>query len=232
MIRIIARALGTPVARQLGITDELFEDSARFLTFALPTLVEGSAVAAIFEALSAAHASNARVRFRYRAGNSQTAREVEPYRVLVRSGRYYLIGFDVAARKGWRYFALDKIVGPVSRAGTFKPRMLPVTYQNSDSVGMLQGGPSIQVTVRLSALVAASATSRWWQREQLVEQHSDGSADITFTVNDVGEAVRWALGFGAEAEVIAPASGVAAAHETATALQRRYARASTRALAG
>ena len=232
MIQIIARALGTPVARQLGITDDAAPDSRRFLAFALPTLVEGSAVATTFEALRAAHARNARLRFRYRSGKTQAVREVEPYRVLVRSGRYYLIAFDVAPRKGWRYFALDQIVGPLSRAGTFKPRPLPSSYRDTDTVGMLQGGPAIEVTVRLSPVVAASATSRLWQKTQRVRQRPDGSADITFTVNDAGEAVRWALGFGAEAEVVAPESAVQSARDIATALQRRYARASTRALAG
>jgi proteasome accessory factor B len=232
MIRTIARALGAPVARQLGITDDASEDRSGFLTFALPTLTAGSSVATVLDALSAAHVKNARVRFHYRSGKTRTTREVEPYRVLVRSGRYYLIGFDVTPRKGWRYFALDQITGPVSRAGTFKPRMLPVTYENSDTVGMLQGGPAIEVTIRLSSVVAASATSRLWQKTQRVRQHSDGSADITFTVNDAGEAIRWALGFGAEAEVIAPPAAVEQAREIATRLQRRYTRASTRALAG
>jgi predicted DNA-binding transcriptional regulator YafY len=221
ILRTIARALGAPVARELEISDEP-DDPRRFLTVALPVLLQGSDVAITFAALKDAHRRNARVRFRYLAGKRASTREVEPYKVMVRSGRYYLIGFDVAPRKGWRYFALDAIGGPIARAGTFRPRTIPRAYLDSDAVGMLQGGPSIDVTVRLSPVVAASATSRRWQKAQRVEVRPDGSADITFSVNDAGEAIRWALGFGAEARVIAPPSAVRAARDTVDALRLAY----------
>jgi len=230
VLRIIARAVGAPVARELGIAGEA-EPVPSFISFAIPDLIEGSAVADIFDALRDAHRSSARVRFAYRTGEKKSVREAEPYRVLVRSGRYYLIAFDIAPRKGWRYFALDQIAGPVARAGTFRPRSLPATYENADTVGMLQGGSAVDVTVRLSPLVAASATSRSWQKSQRVEERPDGSADITFTVNDIGEVIRWALGFGAEAEVIAPASAAQAARDTVVALQRIYGRRTARSVA-
>jgi predicted DNA-binding transcriptional regulator YafY len=221
ILRTIARALGTPIARELGITEEL-DDPEQFLLFALPTLIEGSAVATTFEALKSAQRKNARVRMRYRSGRSLSTREVEPYRVLVRSGRYYLIAFDTAQRKGWRYFALDQIVAPVTCAGTFRPRAIPDAYCDFDAVGMLQGGAPTHVTIRLSPVVAASAASRSWQKGQRVIPLSDGSVDITLAVNDVGEAIRWSLGFGAEATVIAPPEAVAAACATIAALAAAY----------
>jgi hypothetical protein len=63
ILRAIARALGAPVAKELGIADAP-DDPNRFLTFALPTLIEGSMVATTFESLRDAHRRNARVRFR------------------------------------------------------------------------------------------------------------------------------------------------------------------------
>ncbi len=87
---------------------------------------------------------------------------------------------------------------------------------------MQPGGPAIDVTIRLSAAVAASVTSRRWQRAQRVYPRPDGSADITFTVNDVDEVIRWALGFGAEATVIAPERAVAAAKRLIATLAQRY----------
>jgi predicted DNA-binding transcriptional regulator YafY len=61
-----------------------------------------------------------------------------------------------------------------------------------------------------------------WQEQQQVEMHEDGSATMTFTVNDVGEIIRWSLGFGAEAKVVAPQSAVDEARRIARGIVERY----------
>jgi predicted DNA-binding transcriptional regulator YafY len=224
-LRAVARALGGPAARDLGSQAAEDDRRERFLLFAMPRLEVGSDAAEVFDALKAAHEKRARVRFRYRGRyDDVTAREVEPYRVLAHAGRYFLIGYDVQPRKGWRYFALDRIVGTPARSGTFTPRSIPPAYLACDAVGMMQtGGAVTEVTVRLSPVIAASVTSRRWQGSQRVSKRRDGSADITFAVADVDEAIRWALGFGAEAWVIAPPRAVAAARRTVDEMLPRYA---------
>jgi predicted DNA-binding transcriptional regulator YafY len=88
---------------------------------------------------------------------------------------------------------------------------------------MQRGAGTTEVTIRLSPVIAASVTSRRWQGSQQVTQRRDGSADITFTVADIDEAIRWALGFGAEAWVVAPPRAVAAAQRTLDEMLPRYA---------
>ena len=229
-LRAVARALGGPAARELGASPESGApaDGAGegFLVYSLPVLEAGTAAAEVFEALKQAHAAGGRVSFRY-AGrdDTETLRTVEPYRVVVRGGRYFLIGYDVAPRKGWRYFALDRIAGKPQRAGSFTPRAIPEQYSGGDAIGMLHGGgPPLDVTVHLSPQVAASTISRRWQRAQKAVRREDGSADITFTVTDVDEVVRWAFGFGTEAQVIAPPPAAAAAARTAAGILRKYER--------
>jgi proteasome accessory factor B len=167
------------------------------------------------------------VRFRYHGRyDDVTTRTVEPYRVLAHAGRYFLVGYDIQPRKGWRYFALDRIEGRPTRVGTFTPRSVPSAYLSCDAVGMLQsGGPTTDVTIRLSPVVAASVVSRRWQAAQRVTVRKDGSADITFAVSDMDEAVRWALGLGAEARVVAPPRAVEAARRTVDRLRNQYASA-------
>lgn len=223
-LRTIVRALGAPVARDLGIEHDQGESPDRFLLFAFPRLQDGTPIAAIFDTLKGAFEHSARVRFRYRGPlGDETARLVEPYRVLARAGRFFLIGYDTAPRKGWRYFALDRIVDVPVRAGSFQPRAVPASYLACDAVGMLTGASTTEVTVRLSPRVAASTTSRRWQRAQHVVQRRDGSADVTFTVQDIDEVVRWALGFGTEARVVAPERAVIAARRTSMAIAESYA---------
>lgn len=222
-LRAIGRVLGGPAARELGTEPEADDRVDRFLLFALPRLEDGTQAAETFTTLKSAFEETARLRFRYRGPyDDESTRTVEPYRVLARSGRYFLIGYDIAPRKGWRYFALDRIVGKPVRAGTYRPRQIPPAYLACDAIGMLQHGIASEVTVRLSPAVAASTISRRWQRAQRVVRRPDGSAEITFTVGDVSEVIRWSLGFGPEARVLAPERAVAAAQRMVEELTVRY----------
>ena len=220
LIRSAAAALGKPVEEELGSIGADERADRRFMRFMMPTLVEGTRVARVYKALERAWSSNARVRFRYADKRERT---VEPYAVLQRSGRYFLLARDVAAKdQGWRHFALDQIAEPIGRAGTFMPREIPADYRSYDVLGWMRGGPTTDVSVWLSPSMAPSATSRQWQRDQRVEHHADGSATMTFAVGDIDEVIRWAFGFGAEARVVAPDAAVKRARELARAISGNY----------
>jgi predicted DNA-binding transcriptional regulator YafY len=221
-MRSAAKALGKPVEQELasGIPGEDAGDDRRFLHFNMPTLREGSRVAEVFKTLEEAWSNNARVRFRY-AGKGE--RRVEPYYVMQHSGRYYLLARDIAAKdSGFRYFALDQIATPIARIGTFTPRAVPDEYRGEDAIGWIHGTKMQDVSVWLSPQLAPSATSRTWQRAQRVETHSDGSATLTFTVSDPDEVIRWSLGFGVQARIVAPQSAVERAREIARAIADAY----------
>lgn len=219
LLRSAAKALGKPVEQELAPlqSDEERQDP-RFLRFMLPTLREGTHVADVFKALNEAWNTNARVRFKY-AGKREE-RRVEPYAVLHHSGRYYLLGRDID--HGWRHFALDQIRMPIARIGTFTPKEIPEEYRRDDALGWITTGKTCDVSVWLSARLAPSATSRVWQRDQRIEELADGSAVLTFRVSDIDEVIRWAFGFAAEAQVIAPPDAVQRACELAKAMVSRY----------
>jgi predicted DNA-binding transcriptional regulator YafY len=228
LMATIARALGEPISRELGSSGASKGADDDFYMFATPKLIGGSAIADIAELLRAAHSSpagRAAVRFKYpeRGGPTVKERDVEPYRIVIRSGGFYLIGYDRGVKE-WRTFALDRFRSKPARAGTCpKQRQLPTEYASDDVLGFMKTiGKRVSVTVELSAKVAASATARSWQAEQRIEKLSDGRAKMTFVVTDVSEVVRWALGFGAEARVIAPPEAVKEARETIAALFAEY----------
>jgi predicted DNA-binding transcriptional regulator YafY len=160
------------------------------------------------------------VRFAYR-GRDGVSRErlVEPAHIVVRSGRYFLVGYDTG-RHAWRVFALDMIEDTPVRAGTInKIRPVPDAYANDDAVGFIKtGGPLHEITVEVSASLAGSVSSRRWQRDQHVELLPDGRALLTFRVSDMAEVVRWTFGFAPEAAVIAPPEAVALAKKLALEL--------------
>ena len=66
-----------------------------------------------------------RLRFAYTAqGGEQTARHVEPHRLVSLGRRWYLVAFDLT-RQDWRSFRLDRMAAPRSTALRFSPRELP-----------------------------------------------------------------------------------------------------------
>jgi predicted DNA-binding transcriptional regulator YafY len=213
------RAFGGPVgdiAKGLDSGD----GNESFLQFVLPKLVAQAAVTTVFEELEKAWSNCARVEFTYKGER----RTVEPAIALVRSGRYYLVGRDVKlGRNGWRNFAMDLIVGPVTRAGTFTRTKPPARYLSTDAIGFFKGdGPLQTVDVTFSKTVGEAAASRQWQIGQKVRRNTDGTVTISLEVNDIDEVVRWALSYGGDAWIAAPASAVAKAKGLVERLEQRY----------
>jgi len=223
---VLGGALGAPVTRELGQLADA-PDNDGFLRFLLPQLVAETQIAQTYDRLKEAWAVRpgpAIVSFEYDPGKgAKTARRVEPYRLLIRSGSAYLVGYDLDKR-GWRFFALDRICSVPKRAGTVQRlRQVPPAYESSDTVGFFKSsGQAIVVTVELTPAVAASATSRRWQAAQRVEQLPGGHARISFEVTEIGEVVRWALGFGQEARVVSPPEAVEVARKTVAGIIAAY----------
>ena len=222
LVRELLAAFGAPVrdvAEGLSGTISVGDD-ASFLHVVLPQLVDGSAVGAVFSELETAWRNAARVEFGYKGQR----RTVEPAAAMVRSGRYYLIGRDVdKGRNGWRTFSMDLIEGPIRRAGTFARKLPPAKYLSNDAIGFFKGdGDPKTVDVTFSGEIAPSAVSRRWQQAQKVRRNRDGTATISFVVDDVDEVIRWALGFGDSAWVSAPQGAVARARELNDRVRARY----------
>lgn len=230
LIGEVARAMGQPIAAEIGhLAQAPATADERFFHFAVPTLIdnETSTITAISRELKAAWAAKSLVTFRYpdkTAAGGSGERLVEPYRVLLRSGVFYLVAYDLK-RKGWRTFALDRFLSTPVRAGTNNTvRKIPAAYASNDVLGFIKSDqPRTEVTVELSPFVAASAISRRWQEAQRVELLDGGRARIVFTVNDLGEIARWAFGFGKDAKVVAPPEAVRVAREMACAIAAQHA---------
>jgi predicted DNA-binding transcriptional regulator YafY len=231
LVESIAVALGQPIARKLQplVGAGAATKNEEFFRFAMPKLLDESRAAEIARTLERAWRNGpARVRFEYTDSASARVveRTVEPYRVLLRSGVFYLVGYD-CGKRGWRMFALDRFASrPVPCGTAQKRREVPPEYDGSDTLGFIKrDGETERVTVELSPLIATSAISRCWQKDQRVQRRSDGSAAISFEVSDAAEVVRWALGFGAEANVVSPPSAVRLARATVAGIAARYAAA-------
>lgn len=151
-------------------------------------------------ALTEAIARRKRVRFRYRPSGATEAseRDVEPYGLRFRSA-WYLHGFDTG-RGEPRSFKLDRIEGAVrvrsGRTPDFEPPdSVPVSVVPAAEL-------QIEARVAFSPDVAWSAERTAGARR--VGERSDGWVELALPAGDADRFVRWVLGFGDDAELVAP----------------------------
>jgi predicted DNA-binding transcriptional regulator YafY len=192
----------------------------RFGAVTLDAEVEG-----VFEQLQAAERERRRVAFGYTDKNGiRTQRRVDPYGFIVSAGRIYLVGYD-HGRSDMRVFAVDNASEVTMTPQTFeRPPDFNLEAYGANSVSGVHHADTVaEVTVRFSPVVAKAAAARTIARDQRVERRPDGGVDITYRVVDPLEIVRFALGWGVEAEVVAPDDARRAAGELVRAVAARYA---------
>jgi len=177
-----------------------------------------------FAALSAAERASRSVRFSYldKEGNA-TTRTVDPYGFIINAGRVYCVAFD-HDRKDKRTFAVDSVSAPVALAQTFvRPSGFNIeAYAAASISGVLHGDETTEVCVRFAPRVAKAAAAARIVAERQVEQRPDGGVEISYRVADVDELVRWVLGWGAQAEVIAPSAARARIATLAAEIAQKY----------
>ena len=75
--------------------------------------------------IAAAIHAREQLRFTYQdASGTETHREVEPYRLVLRGARWYLLGWDLG-RDDWRTFRVDRLRVKVPNGRRFRPRPDP-----------------------------------------------------------------------------------------------------------
>lgn len=112
-------------------------ESLASATFSAP--LRGAAVATdTLAPIAAAIHAREQLRFAYHdATGNQTHREVEPYRLVLRGDRWYLLGWDLG-REDWRTFRVDRLRVKVPNGRRFRPRPDPEGGFDSFAVRALE----------------------------------------------------------------------------------------------
>jgi predicted DNA-binding transcriptional regulator YafY len=161
-----------------------------------------------FALLSAAERNSRTIRFGYLDKEGKPSkRTVDPYGFVINAGRVYCIGYD-HTRKNMRTFAVDSVSDPRLLVRTFvRPNDFNIeAYAAASISGVLHAAQTTEVRVRFAVRVAKAAIAARVVAEREVEHRPDGSVEITYRVADVDELVRWVLGWGTQAEIVAPRS--------------------------
>jgi predicted DNA-binding transcriptional regulator YafY len=177
-----------------------------------------------FALLSRAEGVSRTVRFTYhdKEGRRST-RTADPYGFIINAGRVYCVAYD-HTRRDMRTFAIDNIAAPLMLARTFvRPSDFNVeAYAAASISGVLHADATTQVRVRFDARVGKAAAAARVVADRTVETAADGSAVITYRVADLDELVRWVLGWGAQAEILAPASARTRISTVAREISKKY----------
>ena len=144
------------------------------------------------------------LRFGYRGrGQEPSARQVEPYRLVHTSFRWYLLAYDLD-REDWRTFRVDRVEGSPSPGRRFAPRPLPsddVAAYVAQSVALAPYRHHARVTIHASAAKVSRRLSPLGGRIEAVD---DERCVVHAGANDL-ESLAFHLGYlGFELEVHEP----------------------------
>ena len=222
-----ATAIEETTQKLLRSSDRRTEASVTSTSLAIRfgTVAMDADVERVFEQLQSAERDRRRITFGYTDKNANVSqRRVDPYGFIVSSGRIYLVGYD-HKRTDMRVFAVDNVSDVATTPQTFeRPADFNLEAYGANSVsGVVQSDTVAEVTVRFSRVVAKAAAARTIARDQRLTRRPDGGVDITYRVSDPLEIVRFSLGWGAEAEVVAPDEARRVAGDLVRALVDRYA---------
>ncbi len=161
----------------------------------------------VYEQLLEAIANRRNVRIRY--GSLQEQKEIttrlSPYRMFFSRRSWYVVG-RWSIHRAKRTFNLGRILQLEPLEDRFQvPRGFSIERYLRNAWHMIpERGPDREVLVRFDRLVAQNVAEVHWHKTQRVEFRDDGSLDFRATVSGLNEISWWILGYGDQAEVIAP----------------------------
>jgi proteasome accessory factor B len=151
----------------------------------------------------AAIAGRQAIRFAYRAADgARGTRTVDPFRIVFRAGRWYLVGHD-RDRDGIRAFRLSRIASSCEQAGASVP--VPPGFRAEDHISASPTGAGDHDG---SARIAFAPHAAWPARRS-VEVRSevvrgDGWIELEIPNGDPEWLASWVLSYGEDAVVVAP----------------------------
>ncbi|MBB3108924.1 putative DNA-binding transcriptional regulator YafY [Paenibacillus phyllosphaerae] len=137
--------------------------------------------------------------------NETTERRIDPYYLVPRDQRFYLIGY-CHAKKDIRTFRMSRFLKVEVTGETFDKGDFSIKKHLKNTWSIEQGDKNITFKVRFNAEVA-----RYIKEEELfvhprMKDNRDGSLTFEVTVNNEKEFIRWILQYGPAAEILEPKS--------------------------
>lgn len=167
----------------------------------------GKADLKAFEALLKAVNRSREISFRYRKPGTpeEEPRCVQPYHLANRENSWYLVGHDLE-RGALRNFAVARMRAiTVSPRGFVRPPDFDPEKHFGKAFGAFVGTGDHQVVIRFAPDAAEQVQEKFWHESQETRPLPDGGLEFRVRLGGLEEILRWVLGWGGRAEVLAPA---------------------------
>lgn len=233
--RALEQYRGTPFHRQLSIAFEklasglrdriAFSPADELSAVSFKNIGLGKTDLKMFNLLSSAVLQQQEVAFTYKKPGAKQgeARRVRPYHLANRENLWYLIGFDIE-RGALRTFALPRIAAvEMTKTKFARPADFSPEKFFANALGVLGGAGDWRVVIRFNSTAAERVREREWHESQELRELGAGGLEVTLRLGALEEVEQWILGWGAQAEVVAPPELRAKMHATAKKLATVYA---------
>jgi proteasome accessory factor B len=227
---------GTPYHDQLahafaklsaGLNDRIsFSPAGTLRSVSFHQMGLGKADMKLFEKLSRAVNESVEIEFDYRKPQQRRheRRKVQPYHLANRENSWYLVGYDLE-RQALRNFAVGRMQALAVTDRKFtRPADFSPERHFGKAFGAFVGTGNYRVTVRFRPAVAEQVRERFWHESQETVDLPDGGVEFTVHLGGLDEILRWILGWGEHAEVVAPEELRRLVRERAAATAAVYAR--------
>ncbi len=164
-----------------------------------------------------------RIAYPVGSANEVVSFVVDPLTIAYFRSRLYLVA--VSERHGGVYpFALHRVEDADWLRG--EAATIPADYHPeahfSVSFGIFAGGSPTRVRVRFSQAAARYARERRWHASQEIVDLGDGGCEIGWYLPPTPDLISWLLSFGAEVEVLEPATLRTAVQQRLTKALQQY----------
>jgi proteasome accessory factor B len=233
--RALEQYQGTPFHRQLelafdkltsGLKDRIsFSPADELRAVSFKNVGLGRTDLTAFNALSQAVLKQFEIEFLYRKpGDARgVRRRVQPYHLSHRENLWYLIAMD-PARGALRTFALPRMSEVTVQKTRFaRPQDFSPERYFASALGVVPGTGNHRVVIRFSAAAADRVRERVWHETQQMTELPGGGVEVVMHLGALQEVERWALGWGALAEVISPRQLRDRLREISASLAKTYA---------
>ncbi|MCE5326878.1 MAG: WYL domain-containing protein [Planctomycetaceae bacterium] len=129
--------------------------------------------------------------------------EVQPLRLSFVARAWYLIAWSVS-HKQMRTFKLGRIRKLTVTCQTFTPPQIDLDEHFGQAWAMIPEGRIHDIHVHFEPKVAGNVAEVQWHPSQKVQFNDDGSAEMHFRVDGIGEISWWVMGYGDQARVVGP----------------------------
>lgn len=137
--------------------------------------------------------------------NEQTVRLIDPYYLIPREQRFYLVGYCHQAQE-IRTFRVSRFRQVEITDSVFDKGSFNIRHYMKNTFSIERGKERIRFKVRFSPEVARYIKEEEWFVEPQMTEEKDGSLLFEVTLNHDREFLMWVQSYGPEAEILEPVS--------------------------